>query len=67
MRYSRLPKASSSFGETALVTGLPFGLAMGSLLVLCFSLLPAWLFGFRFLFPVFGVACGVLFDVSVGT
>ena len=42
---------------------------MGSLLALCFSLLPAWLLGSRLLSPVFGaglgVICGILFGVSI--
>ena len=71
MRYSGLPRKSNSFGKTALLTGLPFGVAMGSLWVLCFSLLPAWLFGSTLLSPVFGVGlgvlCGVLFGVSIAT
>ena len=67
MRYSRLPEAPGSFGETALVTGLPFGLAMGSLWVLSFSSFPARRFGFRLLTAALGVVCGVLFGVSVGS
>lgn len=67
MRYSGLSGKSNLFDKTPLLTRLPFGLAMGSLWVLCFSLFPARLFGFRLLTAALGVVCGVLFDVSVGT
>ncbi len=53
------------FIKNALLTGLPFGVFMGAIFVLHFSLRP--FFGFRYDLLVFGVGigtvCGVLFGV----